>query len=336
MIDETIEYLIIGGLREDYFITHTGEVYLGILGGNAVYAAVGASIWASTVGIVSRVGSNYPQAWLEDIQRAGISTLGIIRLPDTLDTRTFYAYLSAEERVDTNPATHFLRINHPLPKFLLDYRTSTEDMDDRENFSRLAIRPDDIPDLSSIKAAHIAPTHFISHTVLPEKLHQLRTQLIILDPSERYMKPDFHDDLPIIVHGLDVFLPSVNEARAYFTSQDIDVWEMAEEFGGMGCRFVVMKSGASGQYLWDHNQKKRWHIPAYPAALKDVTGAGDSYCGGFLVGMDQTQDPVEAALRGSISASFTLEGIGPLYPLEAYPGLAQARLESLRPAVRVI
>jgi ribokinase len=334
--EEFIKYLIIGGLREDYFITHTGEVYLGVLGGNAAYAAAGARIWSSSVGIVSRVGSNFPKAWINDLKAAGISTKSLLELPGVLDTRTFYAYLSEEERVDTNPAAHFLRINHPLPKFLIDYRSSTENMDDRENYSRLAIRPDDLPDLSSIRAVHIAPSHFISHTVLPERLRDLRTQLITLDPSERYMEPEFHDDLPVIVHGLDVFLPSINDALTFFTPQELDLWEMAEEFGRMGCRHVVMKSGASGQYLWDQDRKKRWHIPAYPATLKDVTGAGDSYCGGFLVGLDQTEDPIEAALRGSISASFTVEGIGPLYPLESYPGLAQARLDSLRPAVREI
>jgi ribokinase len=323
-------------LREDYFITHTGEVYLGVLGGNAAYAAAGARIWSPSVGIVSRVGANFPKTWISDLKAAGINTLGILELPDELDTRTFYAYLSHEDRVDTNPAAHFLRINHPLPKFLIDYRSSTEDMDERENFSRLAIRPDDIPDLTNLRAVHIAPSHFISHTVLPERLHNLRTQLISLDPSERYMEPEFHDDLPIIVHGLDVFLPSINEARTFFTPQEYDLWEMAEEFGRMGCRYVVMKSGSSGQYLWDEDRKKRWHIPAYPAKLKDVTGAGDSYCGGFIVGLDQTGDPIEAALRGSISSSFTVEGIGPLYPLESYPGLAQARLDSLRPTVRMV
>ena len=209
-------------------------------------------------------------------------------------------------------------------------------MDDRENFSPLAIRPDDIPDLSSIRAAHIAPTHYVSHTVLPLRLRELRTQTISLDPSERYMQPTFQDELPIILHGLDVFLPSENEAKAFFLPQEMDLWEMAEAFGAMGCRFVVVKSGAGGQFLWDQSAKKRWHIPAYPAKIKDVTGAGDSYCGGFLVGIDQTQDPIEAALRGSVSASITVEGIGPLYPSEAYPGLAQARLNSLRSAVRAI
>jgi sugar/nucleoside kinase (ribokinase family) len=336
MSKETIKYLCIGGLREDYFITHQGEVHLGVLGGNAVYAAAGARLWSPSVGIVSRIGSNYPSAWLDRIKEAGIWTGGILILPEDLDTRTFYAYLSEEERVDTNPASHFLRINHPLPKFLIDYHSSTEDMDDRKIFSHLAIRPDDIPELNSIQAAHIAPTHYISHTVLPVRLREMQTGLISLDPSERYMEPGFEDELQFILHRLDVFLPSENEAKAFFLHHEMDTWEMAEAFGEMGCSFVVIKSGAGGQFLWDQSAKKRWHIPAYPANIRDVTGAGDSYCGGFIVGMDQTQDPTEAALRGSVSASITVEGIGPLYPLDAYPGLAQARLDSLRSAMRAI
>lgn len=336
MSSEDIQYLFIGGLREDYFITHTDDVYLGVLGGNAIYAAAGAKIWSPSIGIVSRVGSNFPIKWLEQIRDAGINVGAVQMLNQVLDTRTFYAYISEEERVDTNPASHFLRINHPLPKFLLDYQSSTEDMDDKQNFSPLAIRPDDVPALDSIRAAHIAPTHYISHTVLSFRLRELHIGLISLDPSERYMNHNFQDELHLIVHDLDIFLPSENEARSYFLPQDIDVWEMAETFGSMGCKIVVIKSGTKGQYLWDNVSRKRWHIPAYPANVKDVTGAGDSYCGGFLVGMDMTQDPLEAALHGSVSASITVEGIGPLYSIETYPGLAEARLESLRLAVRAV
>jgi ribokinase len=64
-----------------------------------------------------------------------------------------------------------------------------------------------------------------------------------------------------------------------------------------------------------------------------VTGAGDAYCGGFLVGLHQTGDPLEAALMGSVSASLVIEGTGALYALEALPDLAQARLHAMRQSV---
>ena len=112
------------------------------------------------------------------------------------------------------------------------------------------------------------------------------------------------------------------------------VWEMAEAFSAMGCPLVVIKRGKVGQYVWDSHSKSRWHIPSYPTHVRDVTGAGDAYCGGFLVGYQRSQDPVEAALFGSVSASLTVEGVGPLYALDAHPALAEHRLNALRAQVR--
>jgi sugar/nucleoside kinase (ribokinase family) len=67
-----------------------------------------------------------------------------------------------------------------------------------------------------------------------------------------------------------------------------------------------------------------------------VTGVGNAYCGGFLVGLAQTHDPVEAAVRGAVSASIVVEGKGALYALDSTPRLAEARALALRDLVRQI
>ena len=329
-------YLILGGLREDYCITHSDQAFLGVLGGNAAYAAAGAAVWARSVGIVGRVGSNFPAEWLERIRSAGIDTDGIRLLPDHQDTRTFYKYLSLQERVDTNPAAHFLRAGIPLPLGLADYRSSTEGQDNQDEFGPLAIRPSDLPaGLKATAGAHLAPGDYLTHSVVPTRLRESGVRLITVDPSIRYMQPDFRHKLRILVNGLSAFLPSEAEARSFFQPRPPGLWEMAEEFASFGCPIILVKRGAAGQYLWDSNAKRRWHIPATPARVIDVTGAGDAYCGGFLVGLEQTGDAIEAGLRGNVSASLAVEGHGPLYVLGAAPGLAQARLETLRPAVRL-
>jgi sugar/nucleoside kinase (ribokinase family) len=328
------QYVTLGGMRQDYCITHDGQVLLGVLGGNAIYSAVGARLWSDEVGIVSRVGSDFPTEWLEQLSSSGFNTDGIHRLTEPHNTCTFYAYLSQEERVDTDPASHFLRIGQPLPKVLLDYLSSTEGQTDRDTFSPLAIRPTDLPgQISLVSGAHLAPAHYLTHTTVPLRLRDFGVRVVTLDPSERYMDPSFEKELPIIVSGLDAFLPSEKDAISYFRPLGLDIWEMAEAFGGMGCRFAVIKQGPRGQCIWDTDAKRRWHIPAYPAKVYDVTGAGDSFCGGFFVGLEQTGDAVEAALRGSVSASITIEGSGALYALDALPGLVHARLDALRPSV---
>ena len=109
---------------------------------------------------------------------------------------------------------------------------------------------------------------------------------------------------------------------------------MAETLAGYGCDFIVIKRGSRGQYLYNHANRTRWLIPAYPVEIADPTGAGDAFSGGFLAGYRSTYDPLHAALTGNISASMVTEGTNPFYALDALPGLAKARLEALKDRVR--
>ncbi len=334
---DPIAYAVVGGLREDYFITPAGEAHLHVLGGNAVYAAAGARVWATTgVGVVARVGSNFPPEWLAQLAgEAGIDVRGVRVLPDPQDTRTFYAYVSQEERVDTDPIAHFARLGRPVPRELVDYVSSTTGQDSRAQFMPLAVRPADLVEaVLGARGLHLAPADFLTHHTLPVAARRNSRPIVTVDPSIRYMQPAFKDDLRRIVSGIDAFLPSEVEVRSFFRDERPGMWEAAAALSAMGATYVVIKLGSRGQYLYESAAGRKWHVPAYPATVRDVTGAGDAYCGGFLVGLVETGDPVEAALRGSISASIVIEGVGALYALGSTPGLAEARLHSLRDGVR--
>ena len=329
------KFLFIGGLREDYCITPDQRVIPGTLGGNAVYSAVGARIWTDSVGIVSRVGNNFPRRWLEQLENAGINTHWVKILGDNHPSITFYAYLSPEERVDTNPIAHFARIGEQMPKELVGYTNSTTGQGSRTEFIALSVRPSDLEELTqSPIGTHLAPAEYLTHSTIPYTLKSAGVRVLTLDPSIRYMNPDFKLDLPKLINGIDVFMPSEMEARRFFAPDPPGILDMAKRFAEMGCRYVVIKLGARGQILLDSTTDKHWEIPAYPTAIRDVTGAGDAYCGGFLVGLTETGDPVEAALRGTISASLTVEGTGALYALERTPGLATSRLKTMRANTR--
>ncbi|MBL8057656.1 MAG: hypothetical protein JNK29_13215 [Anaerolineales bacterium] len=333
----TPQYVFVGGLREDYCITAAGDVHLRKLGGNAVYAAAGARVWSDGVGLVGRVGANFPPEWLEQMQARGLDTAGVKVLPEPHDNRTFYAYLTLETRQDTQPAEHFARVGRPLPPELEGYTSSTEGQEERKRFGPLTVRPNEIPpEYLNARGAHLAPGDFVAHSTLPATFRRSRVRYLTCDPSLRYMQPAFADDVRQIVSGLDAFLPSEMEARAFFREPLGDLWQAAEAFGAMGAKLVVLKLGARGQHLYETATGRRWHVPAYPAKVRDVTGAGDAYCGGFLAGLAETDDPVEAAMRGAVSASLVVEGTGALYCLDSAPGLARARLEALRSSVRAL
>lgn len=336
-----VDYALIGGLRDDYFITPDGEAHLHQLGGNALYAAVGAHLWArqlrQRVGLIARVGANFPRDWLDEIQRRGIDAGGVVVRPEALDSRTFYAYLSLEVRDDTDPAAHFKRIGRPQPPELDGYATSTEGQEDRARFSPLGVRPEEVdPQYLEARAVHLAPFDFSVHATLPAIVRRRPGRVLTCDPSVRYMQPDLAEEVRRIVCELDAFLPSEMETRAFFGSGLTDLWQAAEAFGDMGARCVVLKLGSRGQFVYDAQTRRRWHVPAFPSRVVDVTGAGDAYCGGFLVGLTETGDPLEAALRGNISASLVVEGTGALYALDYPAEQIDSRLELLRPTVKAV
>jgi sugar/nucleoside kinase (ribokinase family) len=150
------------------------------------------------------------------------------------------------------------------------------------------------------------------------------------------MQPRYRDEVARIIGQLDAFLPSEMETRAFLGEPVDDLWQAAEAFAAMGTKLVVLKLGARGQYVYDARARRRWHVPAYPSRVVDVTGAGDGYCGGFLVGLCETGDALEAALRGCVSASLAVEGTGALYGLRYSPEQLAERLSAVRQAVKVI
>jgi sugar/nucleoside kinase (ribokinase family) len=115
--------------------------------------------------------------------------------------------------------------------------------------------------------------------------------------------------------------------------RDRGIWEMAEIMATFGTEMVVITAGKDGQYLYVRDSRKKYHLPAYPVNVVDTIGASDAFGGGFLAGYALHFDPLRAALMGSISASFKLEGSTPDYLLHVMPELAQARLDALQTQV---
>ena len=77
---------------------------------------------------------------------------------------------------------------------------------------------------------------------------------------------------------LDVFMPSLEEIRPLCSRFQPD--EIAEELLRFGIKTVVLKMGPNGANAYQAAQV--WRCPGYPAQVVDTTGAGDSFCAGFI------------------------------------------------------
>lgn len=330
-------FVIAGRLRRDYLLPPVGRPLIDVPAGDLLYAAAGLAAWEGSIGLLARVGEDYPNEWLHSFEQRGLDTRGIRILPEHLDLRFFQAYLDPLTPQRNNPVAHFARLGLTYPKALLGYQPPSEVQDNRKMAEPASPRPADIPeDYLNASAVHLCPLDYLTHNRLIPAFRQGRTSTLTLDPSAAYMTPATWLDVRRLLHGLTAFLPSEEELRALFWGDSNDLWEMAEELAAQGCELIVIKRGGRGQMLYDAPARKRWEIPAYPAHLADPSGAGDSFCGGFLAGYRQTYDPLRAVLYGNVSASLTIEGSGAFHALEALPGLAQARLQSLAEIVRQV
>lgn len=322
-----------GGLRIDYLITHRGEARTELIGGNALYAAVGTALWTGQATLWARTGENYPRQWLHELQRHGIDTGALVTVPGHHDHRTFYAYTAAGRRVDTEPARHFARIGQPLPPALRDYVHSTPGQEAPNQFEPLALRPTDWPGFGAEDVAvHLSPLALATHLHVPPQLRAAGVRQITADPGERYMIPARRPFIRALLPRLDAFLPSDMEVRSLFGAA-VDLREAAAQLCAWGAPVVVVKNGPRGVLVQQGANGRCHRLPAYHAPgdprVVDVTGAGDAFCGGFMVGLAQTADPLHAARLGLVSASFVIEGYGALYALRYGRAAAEARLAEL-------
>ncbi|MGB7875482.1 MAG: carbohydrate kinase family protein [Anaerolineales bacterium] len=329
-------FVLAGLLRREYLLPPVGNPLIDTPGGNLLYAAGGLRIWTSEIGLLGRVGEDYPFQWRRNIEDRGFDMQGLKVLPDSLDLRSFRAYSDSFERSLNNPVSHFARRGMNFPKALLGYQPPDSHDNPRQPLPDAPTVSDIPEEYQGASAVHLCPMDFTSQGQLLSTFKAGLATTITLDPEAAYMNPDFLKDLRELLNGLTAFLPSQEELQALFWGRTNDLWEMAEELGGYGCELVVIKRGGQGQWLYDAMGKHRWEIPAYSSRKADPTGAGDAFCGGFLAGYRNTYDPLEAALYGNVSASLNVEGSGAFYPLDVVPGLAEARLSVLRDMVHEV
>jgi hypothetical protein len=329
------QHIIIGTLRRTFLLPPQGRVRLDRAGGNILYAGAGLSLWQNHIGLVSRVGEDYPRQWIEAISAHGFDTRGIQILPEAVDVREFIAYSDIQTRHTDNPVAHFARREITFPKSLLGYQDFENRLDDRSQLSEISLRQNDIPhEYLNATVAHICDVDYLTHSLMPAALRQAGFTTITMEAGRGYMDPSYWDMLPGLISGVTAFLTSENKLRRLFHGRSEDLWEMAEQLASFGCEIVVVKRAIQGQLVYDVESKSRWEIPAYPSRESDPTGAGDAFSGGFLGGYRRTYDPLEAALHGNVAASMAIEGSGPFFALEAMPGLADARLDVIRKSVR--
>ena len=311
-----VKYATVGNLTIDEVLLPDGSRGSHQCGGNCLYAAVGARIWSDSVGIVSLAGTDFPREWLSRVCASGIDIQGISDLPQSHGMRAGFVYDADGERMTLEDGAtgrgEYEKYPHEWEEWLLHTPSA-----------------DQFPSAyAGAVGVHFAPTPVQAQEALVGALRHPGRCLTLDSPwwdsaSGRY---EPHREL---LASLDALLPSKAEVRVFYRAPMNPV-DAVRALGQLGPAAVVVKIGADGSLVYNPRLDTVSHVPAYLCTAVDPTGAGDAFCGGFLVGLIESGDPVEAARYGTVSASFVVEGFGSLYALQVTRREAEARLMSLR------
>jgi sugar/nucleoside kinase (ribokinase family) len=316
--------LIVGGLSIDHVTTAEGTTHVGLCGGNAIYAAVGARLWLEDIAVVGAVGADYPPAWVEELSAHGIDTSGVLRVA-TLHPLIFSVRYGADgERVPYVPVDALEAAGASIPDRL---RSRGEAMLELVDVDSIRVRPDQVPDhLRSPEALLLVPS---PRDWQPGWVAAFRprTKTVLVDPEEEGPSELSPRDLADAFSDVDVALPSLRQLGGLSCPGPR---EAAKAIAGFGPSVVVVKLGARGSFVYDARTANGFLVPAYPSTVVDATGAGDAYCGGFMAGLHLSGDPATAALYAAVSASFAIEAHGALAGLHAARTAALGRVDWLR------
>jgi sugar/nucleoside kinase (ribokinase family) len=89
------------------------------------------------------------------------------------------------------------------------------------------------------------------------------------------------DDLQPILPFIDVFMPNIEEAA--MLTGETDPGKQAELFLHAGCNIAIITRGKNGALLMSAHETLK--APAFPVEVVDVSGAGDAFAAGFIVGL---------------------------------------------------
>jgi len=116
---------------------------------------------------------------------------------------------------------------------------------------------------------------------------------------------------------IDFFLPSIDEAKNIAGSDSLE--EMSDIFFNNGVKTVVINCGKAGCYFRASKEDKGIMIPAYRMEnVVDTTGAGDSFCSGFLAALSREEPITECAKVGNATGAFCVTQKGATSGIPTY------------------
>jgi sugar/nucleoside kinase (ribokinase family) len=271
-----MKLVVVGSVGLDDIETPFGKVERA-LGGAATHFSCSASFYGP-LGLVGVVGDDWPEQASDMLASRGVDLRGLERRPGT----TFR--WSGRYGFDLNSRDTLLTDLGVFAAFD-------------------PVLPDDYRDAPLLFLANIHPE------LQSQVLDQARgAQFVALDTMNFWLDSSL-DALRRVIARVDALL--INDSEARQLAEESNIIKAARAIHAMGPSLVVIKRGEYGAVVFHHDQF--FFVPAFPLDnVRDPTGAGDSFAGGFMgylaqCGRRDWPALCQAMVAGSVNASFCVE-----------------------------
>ncbi|HTG65029.1 MAG TPA: PfkB family carbohydrate kinase [Flavobacterium sp.] len=274
--------LIVGTVAFDAIETPFGKTDK-ILGGAGTYIGLSAAFFKLQSAIVSVVGDDFPQEYLDLLtdRNIDISGLEIVNGGKTFFwSGRYHNDLNSRDTLDT-------QLN-----VLADFQPKV---------------PENYKNADVVMLGNLHP--LVQSSVLDQL--ESKPKLVVLDTMNFWMDCALPELLDVIKR-VDVI--TINDEEARQLSGEYSLVKAAAKIHAMGPEFVVIKKGEHGALLFHDSQV--FFAPALPLEeVFDPTGAGDTFAGGFAGFIAQSENVSfenmkNAIIYGSNLASFCVEKFG--------------------------
>ena len=275
--------VIVGTVAFDAIETPFGKTDK-ILGGAATFIGLAASQFNIDPAVVSIVGGDFPQDYLDLLSDKHTDISGIELVEQG---KTFF--WSGKYHNDMNSRDTLVTELNVLADFT-------------------PVVPKNYRDAEIVMLGNLHPLTQIS--VLDQMYN--KPKLAVLDTMNYWMNNAL-SDLHEVMKRIDVITINDDEARQLTGEYSLVV--AARKIHEMGPKYVVIKKGEHGALLFHDDSV--FYAPALPLEeVFDPTGAGDTFAGGFVGYIAHTGDTSfeslkNAVIYGSTMASFCVEKFGP-------------------------
>lgn len=304
----SVDYVTFGIILDD-IVFPDGRTQMGVLGGGGVQTAFGMRLWSESVGLVAGVGSDLPPEVMRWLHASGVDTAGV-RLT-SFPTPRAWQVLEEDGR-----------------------RTQVWRVPAAAVGAQLTRKLDYLPQAyRQARGFHLGVHPLEADLSFIAELRELGGVVSVEPFKPAECLPDT-GDLRMLLTAAPIFSPNIEEAVSLLGRGEL--LTLLQGLLANGAEIAALRMGARGALVARRGEGVAYHIPAFSTRVIDPVGAGNAFCGGFLVGWVESGNLRTAGLYGCIAASFAVEQVGVPVVTEEIRAEAQRRLAALQDNIETL